>query len=207
MDYFLTWGHSPWGQQILTHLSWNLLWASLFAGVAFLLAHASYMVLSAHRKRHPAETDAMEAMRPNLPARIARHSLPARLFHWVMAASMFTLLFTAFLPIAGVKFAWVTCTGWAASCFGVDRVPRDSRNLLARLLVIWVGSRRICQSSAPKFCESLGHDVAGPQAGKYPLVTPLPSRDRRLRPVGHRPTGLTMMVRILTPLFTRTPYL
>ena len=51
MDYFLTWGHSPWGQQILTHVSWNLLWASLFAGVAFLVAHASYMVLSAHRKR------------------------------------------------------------------------------------------------------------------------------------------------------------
>jgi len=62
MDYFLTWGHSPWGQQILTHVSWNLLWAALFAGVAFLVAHASYMVLSAHRKRHPAETDAMEAV-------------------------------------------------------------------------------------------------------------------------------------------------
>jgi hypothetical protein len=53
MDYFLTWGHSPWGQQILTHVSWNLLWASLFAGVAFFVAHASYMVLSAHRKRAP----------------------------------------------------------------------------------------------------------------------------------------------------------
>ena len=67
MDYFLTFGHSPWGQQILTHVSWNLMWASLFAGVAFLVAHASYMVLSAHRKRHPDETDAMEAARPDLP--------------------------------------------------------------------------------------------------------------------------------------------
>jgi hypothetical protein len=64
MGYFLTFGHSPWGQQILTHVSWNLLWASLFAGLAFLVAHASYMVLSAHRKRHPDETDAMEAARP-----------------------------------------------------------------------------------------------------------------------------------------------
>src|SRR5205814_3542462 len=108
MDYFLTWGHSPWGQQILTHVSWNLLWASLFAGVAFFVAHASYMVLSAHRKRHAAEADAIEASRPDLPAKITRHSLTARIFHWVMAAAMFTLLFTAFLPIAGVKFAWVT---------------------------------------------------------------------------------------------------
>ena len=89
---FLTWARNPWDQPILTHVSWDLLWASLFAGVAFLVAHASYMVLSAHRKRHAAETDAMEAARADLPARIVRHSLPARMFHWVMAASMFTLL-------------------------------------------------------------------------------------------------------------------
>ena len=39
----LTWGRRPWGEWILTHISWDLLWASLFAGVAFLVAHASYM--------------------------------------------------------------------------------------------------------------------------------------------------------------------
>ena len=104
----LTWGRSPWGEWILTHISWDLLWASLFAGVAFLVAHASYLLLSQHRKRDAAETDALEAARPDLPPRITRHSLAARLFHWVMAASMFVLLFTAFLPIAGVQFAWVT---------------------------------------------------------------------------------------------------
>ena len=59
----LTWGRSPWGERILTHISWDLLWASLFAGVVFLVAHASYMVLSAHRKRDAAETDALEAAR------------------------------------------------------------------------------------------------------------------------------------------------
>ena len=78
---FLTWGRSPWDQPILTHLSWDLLWASLFAGVVFFVAHASYMVLSAHRKRHADETDAMEAALGHLPERITRHSLVARLFH------------------------------------------------------------------------------------------------------------------------------
>ena len=39
-----------------------------------------------------------------VPERVPRHSLAARLFHWMMAASMFTLLFTAFLPKVGVKF-------------------------------------------------------------------------------------------------------
>ena len=67
---FLTWGRNPWGQTILTHVSWDLLWASLFAGLMFLVAHASYMVLSAHRKRSAAETDALEARTRNLPEQI-----------------------------------------------------------------------------------------------------------------------------------------
>ena len=87
---FLTWGRNP-GAEILTHVSWDLLWASLFAGVMFLVAHASYMVLSAHHKYSEAETDALEAVHKNLPEKIERHTLMARLFHWVMAASMFVL--------------------------------------------------------------------------------------------------------------------
>ena len=94
---FLSWANNPWGQRILTHISWDLFWASLLAGVMFFVAHASYMVLSAHRKRSPAETDAMEAARPDLPAKIPRHSLVARLFHWVMAAAMFVLVFVPHL--------------------------------------------------------------------------------------------------------------
>ena len=44
---FLTWGRNPWGQWVLTHISWNLFWGSLFAGILFFVAHASYMFLSA----------------------------------------------------------------------------------------------------------------------------------------------------------------
>ena len=55
---FLKWGRSPWGEWVLTHVSWSLFWASLFAGVLFFVAHASYMLFSAHRKRSSAETDA-----------------------------------------------------------------------------------------------------------------------------------------------------
>ena len=47
----LTWGRSPWGEWVPTHVSWSLFWASLFAGVLFFVAHASYMLFSAHRKR------------------------------------------------------------------------------------------------------------------------------------------------------------
>ena len=88
---FVKWGLNPWGQNILTHVSWTLFWASLFAGLMFLVAHGSYMLLSAHRKRPETETDRLEAAYAKLPARVERHSLMARLFHWVMAAAMFVL--------------------------------------------------------------------------------------------------------------------
>jgi len=130
---FLTWGRNPWGQRILTHVSWDLLYAALFAGVMFLVAHASYMILSAHRKRSASETDALEGIYKHLPERIERHTFMARMFHWVMAASMFVLLFSAFLPIAGVKFAWVewhwiaglVLTGLVAVAYAVARKYED----------------------------------------------------------------------------------
>jgi cytochrome b subunit of formate dehydrogenase len=39
---------------------------------------------------------------------ILRHALADRLFHWLTAACVLVLLATAFLPILGVNFGWVT---------------------------------------------------------------------------------------------------
>ena len=101
---FVKWGLNPWGQSILTHVSWTLFWASLFAGLMFLVAHASYMLLSAHRKRSAEETDRYGS-RPRESAQADR----AALAHGPGVslgdgAAMFVLLFTAFLPVVGVQF-------------------------------------------------------------------------------------------------------
>src|SRR5512138_1210408 len=207
MDYFLTWGHSPSGQQILTHVSWNLLWASLFAGVVFLVAHASYMVLSAHRKRHPEETDAMEAARPDLPSRIPRHSGAARAFHWVMAASMFTLLLTAFLPIAGVKFAWVQWH-WMAGLLLTTSILFHviHASVWLDFWSIWVGPKDLPELRA-EILREFGHDVPGPKPGKYPLGNRLYHLALVVVGLSVIASGLTMMVRVRTPLFPRNPYL
>ena len=74
----LTWGRNPWGEWVLTHISWNLFWASLFAGLLFFVAHASYMLLSAHRKRAAARDRRARSEVQDLPAKIERHSLVAR---------------------------------------------------------------------------------------------------------------------------------
>ncbi len=203
----LTWGRSPWGERVLTHISWDLLWASLFAGVMFLVAHASYMLLSKHHKRDASETDAMEAARPDLPQRIARHSLPARLFHWVMAAAMFVLLFTAFLPIAGVKFAWVQWHWMAGLVLTASIVFHIVHAVFwMDFWSIWVGPRDLPELKA-ELLRELGHEMKGPKPGKYPLGNRLYHMAIVLAGLSVSASGLLMMVRVRTPLFTRNPYL
>jgi len=53
------------------------------------------------------EPHAAAARAGGAPARVLRHALADRVFHWLTAASVLTLLGTAFLPIVGFKFDWV----------------------------------------------------------------------------------------------------
>ena len=204
---FLPWARSPWGEDILAHASWDLLWASLFAGVAFLLAHASYMVLSAHHRRSQAETDSLEAAHPDLPERIGRHSGAARLFHWVMAAAMFVLLVTAFLPIAGVRFPWVTWH-WIAGLVLTSSIVFHIIHATVWLdfWSIWVGPKDIPELKT-EILREMGHDVAGPRPGKYPLGNRLYHLAIVVVALAVIASGLVMMVRVRTPIFTRNPYL
>ena len=204
---FVTWGRSPWGEWVLTHVSWNLFWGSLFAGILFLIAHATYMFLSAHRKRTPAETDALEARFTNLPTQIERHSLVARLFHWVMAASMFVLLFTAFLPIVGVRFPWVTWH-WMAGLVLTGSILFHiiHASFWLDFWSIWVGPKDIPEFRA-EILRELGHDVPGPKPGKYPLGNRLYHLVIVITGLVVVASGMFMMVRVRTPLFTRNPYL
>ncbi len=204
---FLTWGFSPWRQRILTHVSWDLLWASLFAGLAFLVAHASYKLLSAHRKRRAEETDALEAARHDLPDVITRHSGAARLFHWVMAAAMLTLLLTAFLPVAGITFPWVTWH-WAAGLVLTASILFHIAHAAIWLdfWSIWMGPKDLPELRAEVLRE-LGHDVPDSKPGKYPLGNRLYHQVIVLSSLAVIVTGLVMMVRVRTPFLTRNPYL
>jgi cytochrome b subunit of formate dehydrogenase len=204
---FVKWGLNPWGESILTHVSWTLFWASLFAGLMFLVAHGSYMLLSAHRKRPSAETDRLEATYASLPQRIERHSLMARLFHWVMAAAMFVLLFTAFLPVAGVQFAWVWWH-WMAGLVLTGSILFHIIHATVWLdfWSIWVGPKDMPELKA-ELMRELGHDVPGPKSGKYPLGNRLYHSAIVVTGLAAVVTGVLMMWRVRTPFFTRNPYL
>jgi formate dehydrogenase subunit gamma len=207
MDFLIRWGRNPWGQDVLTHVSWNLFWAALFAGFAFLVAHASYMLLSAHRKRSAAETDQLEATRADLPERIQRHSLMARLFHWVMAAAMFVLLFSAFLPVAGIKFPWVTWH-WIAGMVLTGSILFHIIHATFWLdfWSIWVGPKDIPELKA-ELQREMGRDVPGPKSGKYPLGNRLYHTAAVVTGLSAIVSGVLMMSRVRTPFLTRNPYL
>lgn len=203
---FLTWGRNPWGQQVLTHVSWDLLWASLFAGLMFLVAHASYMVLSAHHKHSKAETDALEAMNKDLPLEIERHTFMARVFHWVMAAAMFVLLFTAFLPIVGVKFAWVQWHWWAGLVLtGAIIYHIVHATFFLDFWSIWVGPKDIPEIKA-ELMRELGQDVQAPKPAKYPMGNRLYHLAIVVVGLTVSLTGLLMTPRIRNPIVTRNPY-
>jgi len=102
----LRWAIDPWGKIVPIHIAWFLIWVAAIAGLLFVIVHAIYVRYFAkprHFERDPVPVDPAR-----IPAQVPRHSVVARAFHWVMAASMLTLLLTAFLPKAGVQFDWVT---------------------------------------------------------------------------------------------------
>ena len=100
------WATSPWGQNVPIHMVWFLIWVAAIAGVLFLIVHAIYVRYFAKAEEFAGSVPpTLEVL---LLTRIPRHTLTERLFHWIMAAAMFTLLFTAFLPRIGVQFDWVT---------------------------------------------------------------------------------------------------
>ena len=125
-----------------------------------------------------------------------------------MAASMFVLLFTAFLPIVGVQFAWVhVALDGRAGADRLDPLPHRPRDVLPRLLVDLGRARRTSPSSRPRLLRELGQDVPGPKSGKYPLGNRLYHLAMVVAGLGAVVTGVLMMWRVRTPFFTRNPYL
>ena len=86
-----------------------------------------------------------------------------------MAAAMFVLLFTAFLPIVGVQFAWVTWH-WMAGLVLTASILFHIVHATVWLdfWSIWVGPKDVPELKA-ELLRELGHDVDGPKPGKYPL--------------------------------------
>ena len=149
----------------------------------------------------------MEAERKGLPIRITRHNFVARMFHWVMAVAMLVLVFTAFLPIVGIRFAWVEWH-WMAGILLTASILFHivHATFFLDFWSIWVGPKDIPEFKAEMMRE-LGKEPGGPRPGKYPLGNRLYHLVVMIAGLAVIGTGLVMMFRVRNALVGRDPYM
>lgn len=203
----LEWATSPLGQRVPIHIAWFLIWVALIAGLLFLIVHAIYVRYFAKHKEFAADSHSLETVH-HLPARIPRHSLAARLFHWIMAAAMFVLLFTAFLPKLGVQFNWVTYHWIAGAVLTVSILFHIIHaSFFLDFWSIWP-DRSDLEDARRRVQRFMGKSAALPQKfAKYPLENKLYHGVVVLTGFAVIVTGICMMFRVRTIFFPRNPYL
>lgn len=203
---FLEWATSPFGQNVPTHIAWFLIWVALIAGLTFLIVHAIYVRYFGKEKEFA--PDSRSAHNVFLPARIPRHSLAARLFHWIMAAAMFVLLFTAFLPKVGVEFNWVTYHWIAGTVLAISILFHIIHaTFYMDFWSIWP-DRTDIDDARRRLQRFMGKLTAPPRKfAKYPLENKLYHSVVMLTGLTVIATGVCMMFRVRTIFFPRNPYL
>jgi cytochrome b subunit of formate dehydrogenase len=204
----IQWATSPWGQNVPIHISWTLLWVSAIAGLSFLIVHALYVSIWTKKAAHAAATGISAAAAAQIPGRVPRHNLSARLFHAIMALSMLALLFTAFLPKVGVEFPWVTYHWIAGIVLSISVVYHIFDSFWFQdFWSIWPDKIDI-EDAGNRVKRAMGQDAPAPRKfAKYPLENKLYHLAVMCAGLSAIVTGLFMMKRVRTPFFERNPYL
>jgi cytochrome b subunit of formate dehydrogenase len=208
MDFLkspLQWATDPWGKLVPIHIAWFLIWVCAIAGLLFLIVHATYVRYFAKPRQF-----AEDSIPPtsSIPARVPRHSLVARLFHWIMALSMLTLLFTAFLPKIGFQFPWVTYH-WIAGLVLTASVLFHifHASFWLDFWSIWP-DRIDMQDAYHRTLRAIGRPAPAPRKfAKYPLENKLYHGVIMLAGLSAIATGVFMMFRVRTGFLPRNPYL
>jgi cytochrome b subunit of formate dehydrogenase len=203
---FLEWAKSPWGQNVPIHIAWFLIWVAVIAGFLFFIVHATYLRYFAKPKEFAGSGSPLDDS--HIPERVPRHSLTARLFHWIMAASMFTLLFTAFLPKVGIPFDWVTYHWIAGSVLTIAILFHIIHaSFFMDFWAIWPDKIDL-RDARRRVLRFAGKSAPPPDKfAKYPLENKLYHGAIIAAGLSSIATGVFMMFRVRTIFFPRNPYL
>jgi formate dehydrogenase subunit gamma len=123
-----------------------------------------------------------------------------------MAASVLALLATGFLPIIGVRFAWVTMhwiAGLVLAAAVLFHVVRALVWLEPSSMMVWPADLKAAWRAT---CRAFGARTAVPRPGKYLLLQKLYHHAIALLLLTTIATGLVMMVKVDTPFWARDPY-
>jgi len=139
--------------------------------------------------------------------RVKRHALIDRLYHWLTAASVLVLLGTAFLPIIGWKFEWLTLHWTTGILLGTLVVAHIVRALLWqdwRAMVVDLPDLRNASRAIAQALGRLGLPPGKP--GKYNIPQKLYHLAVAILILAIVASGLLMLLKIDTPLWRRNPY-
>jgi len=197
---------SPWGQDVPIHIAWFLIYVCAIGGLAFLIVHAIYVRYFAKEEEFAGTVSPNVAA--SIPKRVPRHSLAARLFHWIMAAAMLTLLVTAFLPKVGVQFNWVPIhwiAGLVLTASIIFHVIHAS--FFMDFWAIWPNKQDL-EEGTNRMKRALGQDAPPPRRfAKYPIENKMYHGIIVLTGLAVILTGVFMIFRVRTGIFPRNPYL
>jgi len=197
---------NPWGQEIIIGLDWDLIWLAVAAGILIIAGH--WLVYYWRWRVSVCAADTTQEPRSQgLPGRVLRHSLPSRMFHWVMAVCSLVLLLTAFLPILGLKFPWLTphwIAGFLLTAAVIFHIIHAS--FWKGLNLMWIGRADIKEAwhVLKQIFGSFGSQTAKP--GKNPFENKLFHHLVSVSTLATIITGLIMMAKVDTPWWERNPY-
>ena len=147
----------------------------------------------------------MSSSEPIAADRLTRHNIVTRINHWFMAVCMIVLLLTAFLPILGIQFGWVTIHWVAGLIFIVSILVHIVYALVRqdwRSMWIALGEFADIFSSLSGSLKAL---KVSP--GKYWLMQKVYHHIVTILSFVAIVTGVLMLFKIDTPLWERDPYI
>ena len=203
----IQWATSPWGQEVPIHLGWVLIWVFAIAGAVFLAGHAIWVGFFAKEEKF-VEPQVAPGFKERLPAKVKKHSLTARVFHWIMAVSMLVLLFTAFLPLVGVQFAWVEWHWMAGILLTASIIFHIIHaSFFSDFWAIWPDKTDIADATN-RAKLMMGKSAPLPRKfGKYPFENKMFHMAVMVAGLAVIVTGFFMLYRVRTPFLTRDPYI
>lgn len=138
---------------------------------------------------------------------VTRHRLADRLFHWITAACVLTLLVTGFLPVLDVKFDWVTIHWVSGVVLTAAVLFHIVRSLFwQRLADMWTGPREIRQAVRAALAGIRGGPGTGYKPGKYSVAQILFHFGSAVIVIATIVTGLVMLKGIDSPFWDRDNY-
>lgn len=199
---FLRRALNPWGENVPIGVSWDLIWAAVIIGAVFVVGHA----LLVPKKVATGEVDEDEVR--GLPEKLQRHKPGARGFHWSMSATMFALLITAFFPVIGIRFPWVTIH-WIAGVLLILTVIYHIYHVFAKqdFWTMWIDRRDVEEGKLGLKAAMGQADIERPRAGKYPVDQKMFHHVAMIATLGAVVTGVLMMFRVDNFLLPMNTYM